>query len=184
VGVVAASGGNAGIAVACAGSHQNVPARVYVPEVVPEVKAALLRAYGAEVVRSGSRYAEDYEAAVNYAADVGALSVHRGHPERRARRGRPGRRRRLRHRGRFPRRHRIGDIAYAVAERTGVRSLLVDDPDITAARKLLWDRYRLAVEPGGATALAVLLTGAYQPREGERIAAVLCGANTDPATLT
>jgi threonine dehydratase len=44
---------------------------------------------------------------------------------------------------------RIGDIPWAVAERTGVRSLLVDDDDILAARQLLWDRYRLAVEPGG-----------------------------------
>jgi threonine dehydratase len=39
------------------------------------------------------------------------------------------------------------------------------------------------VEHGGATAFAALLSGAYQPREGERIAVVLCGANTDPATL-
>jgi threonine dehydratase len=75
-GVVAASGGNAGIAVAYAAARQNVPARVYVPEAVPAVKAALLRAYGAEVVRSGSRYAEGYEAAVKHAADVGALFCH------------------------------------------------------------------------------------------------------------
>jgi threonine dehydratase len=79
---------------------------------------------------------------------------------------------------------RLGDIAYAVATRTRVRSVLVDDADIIAARKLLWDQHRLAVELGGATAFAALLAGAYQPREGERIAVVLCGANTDPATLT
>jgi threonine dehydratase len=78
---------------------------------------------------------------------------------------------------------RLGDIAYAVAARTGVRSVLIDDADIIAARHLLWDRYRLAVEAGGATAFAALLTGAYQPSETERIAVVLCGANTDPATL-
>jgi threonine dehydratase len=39
------------------------------------------------------------------------------------------------------------------------------------------------VEHGGATAFAALLSGACQPREGECIAVVLCGANTDPATL-
>jgi threonine dehydratase len=75
---------------------------------------------------------------------------------------------------------RIGDIAYAVAVRTGIRSVLVDDADIIAARQLLWDRYRLPVEHGGATAFAALLTGAYRPSDGERIAVVLCGANTDP----
>lgn len=40
---------------------------------------------------------------------------------------------------------RLGDIAYAVAERTRVRSVLVSDADIIAARRLLWARYRLAV---------------------------------------
>jgi threonine dehydratase len=79
---------------------------------------------------------------------------------------------------------RLGDIAYAVAARTGVRSVLVSDADIIAARKLLWERYRLAVEHGGATAFAALTAGAYQPADGERIVVVVCGANTDPATLT
>ena len=96
-----------------------------------------------------------------------------------ANRGAPG----ARHRRRFLGCPRAGDIAYAEAERTGVRSVLVDDADIIEARKLLWDRYRLAAEPGGATAFAALLTSAHQPSDGERIAVVLCGANTDPATV-
>src|SRR4051812_12570262 len=79
---------------------------------------------------------------------------------------------------------RLGDIAFAVATRTGVGSVLVDDAAIVSARLALWDRYRLAVEPGGATAYAALLAGAYRPAPGERIAVLLCGANTDPATLT
>jgi threonine dehydratase len=241
-GVVAASGGNAGIAVACAAARQNVPARVYVPQAVPEVKAALLRAYGAEVVRSGSRYTESYEDALKHAADVGALFCHPyDQPEVCAGQGTLGLELLEQAGGdvdtilvaagggglmagvaaategrasvvavephTIPTLHaalaaggpvdvdvcgiaadslgasRLGDIAYAVAERTGVRSVLVHDTDIMAARQLLWDRYRLAVEPGGATALAALLTGAYQPSDGERIAVVLCGANTDPATL-
>jgi threonine dehydratase len=34
-------------------------------------------------------------------------------------------------------------------------------------------------EPGGATALAALLSGAYKPRPGERVGVVLCGSNAD-----
>jgi threonine dehydratase len=71
-----------------------------------------------------------------------------------------------------------------VAARTGARSVLVDDASIVAARKRLWEDHRLAVEHGPAAAYAALLTGAYQPTDGERIAVVLSGANTDPATLT
>jgi threonine dehydratase len=79
---------------------------------------------------------------------------------------------------------RLGDIAFAVATRTNAGSVLVDDDAIGRARAVLWDRYRLAVEPGGAAAFAALLSGAYRPARGERVAVVLCGANTDPATLT
>lgn len=78
---------------------------------------------------------------------------------------------------------RLGDIGYAVAARTGVRSVLVADADIIAARRYLWEHYRVAAEHGGAAALAALLAGAYQPADGERVAVVVCGANTDPATL-
>ncbi len=79
---------------------------------------------------------------------------------------------------------RLGDIAFAVATRANTGSVLVDDAAIVEARAALWDRYRLAVEPGGATAFAALLSGAYRPAPGERLAVLLCGANTDPATLT
>ncbi|WP_326951024.1 threonine/serine dehydratase [Amycolatopsis sp. NBC_01307] len=79
---------------------------------------------------------------------------------------------------------RLGDIAFAVATRTGAGSVLVEDAAIAEARTTLWDRYRLAVEAGGATAYAALLSGAYVPAPGERVAVLLCGGNTDPATLT
>jgi threonine dehydratase len=78
---------------------------------------------------------------------------------------------------------RVGDIAFAVAQRTGVQSVLVNDADIVAPRQLLWDHYRLAVEADGATAFAALLTGAHQPAGAERIGVVLCGANTDLTTF-
>jgi threonine dehydratase len=40
------------------------------------------------------------------------------------------------------------------------------------------------VEHGAAAAYAALTSGAYSPGVGERVAVILCGANTDPATLT
>lgn len=75
-GVVAASGGNAGLAVAYAAARHGLPARVYVPAAAPEVKVARLREYGAEVVQGGSRYADAYEAAAKHAAQTGALFCH------------------------------------------------------------------------------------------------------------
>jgi threonine dehydratase len=74
-------------------------------------------------------------------------------------------------------------MAYQLAVARGVRSVLVPDEAITAARQTLWNHRRVVVEHGGATALAALLCGAYVPEAGERIAVVLCGANTDPADL-
>jgi threonine dehydratase len=39
-------------------------------------------------------------------------------------------------------------------------------------------------EPGGAAALAALLSGAYIPQKGERVGVLLCGANVDPITVS
>jgi len=60
---------------------------------------------------------------------------------------------------------------------------LVRDADILRAQKWFWDRLRLVVEPGGATALAALLSGAFVPPPDARIGVVVCGANTDPAQV-
>jgi threonine dehydratase len=78
---------------------------------------------------------------------------------------------------------RAGDIGYAVAVRTGVRSVLVDDEDIVAARRALWGYHRIVVEHGAAAAYAALTSGAYAPATGERVAVILCGGNTDPSDL-
>lgn len=78
---------------------------------------------------------------------------------------------------------RLGTIAMDVAARRGVESVLVDDDAIVRARRLLWDRYRILVEFGGAAALAAILCGAYVPASGELPVVVLCGANTDPNSL-
>ncbi|MEV4005667.1 threonine/serine dehydratase [Actinomadura sp. NPDC049753] len=75
-GVVAASGGNAGLAFAYAAARAGVPAEVYVPETAPAVKVARLRALGAAVVQVGTRYAEAQDAATKRAADTGALFCH------------------------------------------------------------------------------------------------------------
>ena len=62
-------------------------------------------------------------------------------------------------------------------------ALTVPDADIAAAQAALWDTCRLAAEPGGATALAALVSGAYRPAAGERVGVVVCGANVELGTL-
>ncbi|MCY1241947.1 hypothetical protein D9M72_548800 [compost metagenome] len=61
--------------------------------------------------------------------------------------------------------------------------VLVSDDEIVAARSRLWADYRMVVEHGAAAAFAALASGAYVPTQSERVAVILCGANTDPSTL-
>jgi threonine dehydratase len=56
---------------------------------------------------------------------------------------------------------------------------LVPDAAIAYAQKWLWQEMRVAAEPGGAAALAAVLSGVYQPKSGERVGILLCGANVD-----
>lgn len=79
--------------------------------------------------------------------------------------------------------HRIMAAALAWAQAADVDSVLVEDTAIVRARQLLWDNHHLAVEHGSATAFGALTSGEYRPRDCEKIAVVLCGANTDPADL-
>lgn len=240
-GVIAASGGNAGLAVAYAAKSLDIPAEVYVPTTAPIVKVTKLGALGATVVQHGTEYAEAYEAATKRAADTGALFCHAyDQPEVCAGQGSVALEL-LEALGQvdtvvlavgggglmagvatalqgaatvvgvepetIPTLHaalaaghpvdvevsgiaadslgarRVGTIAYEVAVRTGVRSVLVTDEAIVAARRLLWNHHRIVVEHGTAAALAALSSGAYHPTAGERIAILLCGANTDPADL-
>ena len=76
IGVVTASGGNAGMAHAFAARAIGVPATVFVPETAPAVKVARLHAYGATVRLVGSEYAEAYAAAVGFADERGAVFCH------------------------------------------------------------------------------------------------------------
>jgi threonine dehydratase len=78
---------------------------------------------------------------------------------------------------------RVGDLAFAAQQAEPPVSVLVGDDAIIEARSRLWADYRIASEHGAATAYAPLLSGAYSPADGERVCVVVCGANTDPATL-
>src|SRR4051812_8355508 len=75
-GVVAASGGNAGLAVAYAARELGVTSEVYVPTTAPAVKVARLRELGASVVQTGHEYADAFDAATKRAAETGALFCH------------------------------------------------------------------------------------------------------------
>jgi threonine dehydratase len=241
-GVIAASGGNAGLAVAYAAAQVGARAEVYVPETAPAVKVAKLRALGADVVQVGVKYQDAQEAAIKREAETGALFCHPyDQPEMCAGAGTIGLELLEQTGGEVDTvlvavgggglmagvaaalegraaivgiepenaptlnaalgagervevevsgvasdslgASRLGDIPFAVATRTGVRSLLVPDEAIVEARRRLWQDYRLVVEHGTATAAAALTTGAYRPSKDERVAILICGANTDPTDL-
>ncbi|MFB9624489.1 serine/threonine dehydratase [Nonomuraea helvata] len=250
-GVIAASGGNHGLAVAHAARSLGVRAEIFVPEVTSPVKVAGLAALGAHVTQTGAIYSEAAEAAAKRAAETGALAVHAyDQAEVVAGQGTTGLEIVEQTGGvdtvvvavggggfaagitlgtsgaaheagsmsgprivavepeRIPTLHealragepvpvevsgvaadalgatRLGAIPFEILSSPRVRSVLVSDEAIVEARRTLWARHRLAAEPAGATAYAALLAGAYTPAPGERVAVVLCGSNTDPATLT
>jgi threonine dehydratase len=238
-GVIAASGGNAGLGVAYAARMVGAAAEIFVPESTPPMKISRLRDLGAEVRITGAFYGDADAACTVRAAESGALLVHAyDQPEVAAGNGTVGLEL-AEHRpdtvlvatgggglaggiaaaleGRakvvavepvasqamhaaLAAGHpvdvsvggiaadslgapRVGAVGHAVATRTGMGSLVVPDEVILAARALLWEELRLVAEPGGATALAALVCGAYKPVAGERVAVVVCGGNTDPASL-
>ena len=76
VGIVVASGGNAGLANAWAAAALGVPATVFVPTTAPRVKVDRLRTLGATVVQRGTEYATAYAAAVEHAVGTGAVYCH------------------------------------------------------------------------------------------------------------
>jgi len=75
-GVVAASGGNHGVAVAYAAHRRGVPARIFVPTVSAPAKIERIRRLGAELAVTGERYADALAAAQAWAQSSGAMSVH------------------------------------------------------------------------------------------------------------
>jgi threonine dehydratase len=75
-GVVAASGGNHGAAVAYAAMRLGIPARIFVPTISSPAKIQRIRDYGAELVIGGDRYADAYAASQAWARESGAAAVH------------------------------------------------------------------------------------------------------------
>lgn len=240
-GVIAASGGNHGAAVAYAAQQLGHRAEIFVPTISPPNKLDRLRQYGAQVHVVGKDYADALGASKEHGAKTGALAIHayddplvlagqgtlaleweeQGNrldsilvavggggliggvaawfhgrtrviavePERA-----PSLNRAL-EAGHIVEvevggvaadslgARRVGEGMFPIAQKFVDRSLLVSDDQIIAAQQLLWQKLRIVTEPGGAAALAALLSGAYRPASGERVGVVLCGANTDPAKL-
>lgn len=72
----------------------------------------------------------------------------------------------------------VGKLMFDIAKHHIADVALVSDDDIRNAQRQLWRDMQLVTEPGGATALAALLSGAYKPEKDERVGVVVCGANT------
>lgn len=234
-GVVAASGGNHGAAVAYAAQKLGIPAHIFVPSISSTAKVARIRQYGADVVVGGERYNDALDASRVFAAEHGLPEVHAyDRFETLCGQGTLG----LEWREQAPELDTlliavgggglIGGVAAAVGGRVKIvgvepenaptlhhalaagepvdvpvsgiaadslgarrigelcfaqrgfidRSVLVADEAIVAAQKRIWDVLRVVVEPGGAAAMAALLSGAYVPAPDERVGILLCGANT------
>lgn len=73
---------------------------------------------------------------------------------------------------------RVGELMFPIAQRYVSRVVLVTDEAIRAAQEALWNAARVAAEPGGAAALAALLSGRYRPDPEERVGVLVSGGNT------
>lgn len=74
----------------------------------------------------------------------------------------------------------MGVLAMEVVANTNTQSIIVPDAAIVEAQNRLWDRTRIIGEPGAATALAALTSGAYVPEKDERVCVLVCGGNASP----
>ncbi|WP_162950134.1 threonine/serine dehydratase [Rhizobium jaguaris] len=235
-GVVAASGGNHGAAVAYAAMRLGIPATIFVPSVTSPAKAERIRGYGANLVIGGERYADALAASQQWVEERGAMAIHAyDQPETLLGQGTIG----LEieadipdidtllvavggggliggiaawFEGRvrvvavepegaptlwqaFEAGHpvdapagsiaadslapkRVGELMFPIARAYAQRPLLVSDDEIRQAQQTLWDRLRIVAELGGATAFAALFANKYVPAPNERVAVLLCGANT------
>jgi threonine dehydratase len=235
-GVVAASGGNHGVAIAWAARRFQKPARIFVPTVASPTKMERIRSYGADLVVTGDRYNDALVASQEWTVQSGAMPIHAyeqcetlvgqgsvglemeeqapdidtllvacggggliggiaawyagrvrvigvepeaaptlsraleaGHPVDAPAGG-------IAADSLAPR--QVGHIMFPIAQRYVERVVLVEDDAIRAAQSTLWDKLRIVAEPGGAAAMAALLCGRYRPASGEKVAILICGANT------
>ncbi len=236
-GVIAASGGNHGAAVAYAAQKLGHRAEIFVPAITPASKVERLRQYGAAVTVTGNNYAEALAASHERAAQTGAVPIHAYDDQRvLAGQGTLGMELEEQVRGldsvliavggggliggvaawyhervrvvsvepeRAPTlqralaagtvvdvetggvaadslgARRVGELMFPIAQMFIAQTLLVTDDQIVTTQNTLWQKMRLIAEPGGAAALAALLSGVYKPHGGERVGVVLCGSNAD-----
>jgi len=75
-GVVAASGGNHGVAIAYAAMKLRKPATIFVPSVASKTKLDRIRSYGAELIIAGDRYADSLEASEAWTTQSEAMPIH------------------------------------------------------------------------------------------------------------
>ena len=235
-GVVAASGGNHGVAVAFAARSLGVPAKIFLPRISSPAKIERIRGYGVELVVGGDSYADALTASEDWVRRSEAMPIHAFDQEetilgqgslgleleaqapeldtllvgvggggllsgiaawygrgvrlvgvepheaptltRAMDAGRPvdapvgG----IAADSLAPR--RIGERNFPLLRDAVAEVVLVDDEDIRAAQRKLWDRLRIVAEPGGSAALAALLSGKVKVRRGERVGVVISGGNT------
>lgn len=74
---------------------------------------------------------------------------------------------------------RVAPITFGILKRRGAVATSVSDAEAAEAVRFAWERHKLVVEPGGAVALAALLSGKLEPKEGTVV--ILSGGNIDPA---
>lgn len=72
----------------------------------------------------------------------------------------------------------VSPITFGILKARGVKAYWVGDSEVEAAIRFAWQRHQLVVEPGGAVALAALLSGKVAAQDGT--VAVLSGGNVDP----
>jgi threonine dehydratase len=73
---------------------------------------------------------------------------------------------------------RVGELMFPIAQKFVSEVVLVSDDAIQQTQRELWNVMRIASEPGGAAALAALLSRKYVPKAGGRVGVLLCGGNT------
>ncbi len=74
---------------------------------------------------------------------------------------------------------RVSPITYGILKERGARGLAVTEDEVAEAIRFAWSEHQLVVEPGGAAALAALLSGKAERVEGTVL--VVSGGNVDPA---
>jgi threonine dehydratase len=236
VGVVAASGGNHGAAVAYAAMKLGKPAKIFVPSISSPAKIQRIRDYGADLAIEGDRYADALAASETWAQQTGAMPIpafdqnetimgqatvgleleqqvadidtllvsvggggliagiaawYAGRIKvvgvepfasptltKAFEAGRPidaeagG----LAADSLAPR--RVGERVFPIVQKYARQTMLVSDDAIAKAQANLWRGLRVVAEPGGAAAFSAILSGAYKPAHGERVAIIISGGNT------